>query len=123
MIKRVTFIFTIFMTIALFGKEKFSSERFIGIETGYGEVQSRNVIGVPSSATGVEFGFRFGAQNEKWRTTISGHNLTKRVKNILEGFLKPFRLGFYSGVSPPMEKPIRFPYLKPLLGVHHIGLV
>ncbi len=89
MIKRVTFIFTIFMTIALFGKEKFSSERFIGIETGYGEVQSRNVIGVPSSALGVEFGVKiWGPRNEKWGTTSLGPTFPKRVKIFLEGSLK-----------------------------------
>ncbi len=50
MIRNIVYIFTIFTTISLFAKEEFSSERFIGIETGYGKVQSRNIIGVPSSS-------------------------------------------------------------------------
>jgi opacity protein-like surface antigen len=58
-------------------KDSFSSERFLGIEAGYGTVKSRNVIGVNEENKGVEFGFRIGAQNEEWRTTISGHQFNK----------------------------------------------
>jgi len=86
MVKKIV-IFAIFINLTLFAKEEFSSERFIGIETGYGKVQSRNVIGVPNSTNGVEFGFRFGAQNREWRTTISGHNFNKNEQKYFRGML------------------------------------
>jgi len=87
MVKKVLFISVFLLNLSTFAKEEFSSERFIGIETGYGKVQSRNVIGVPSSTNGVEFGFRFGAQNDKWRTTISGHNFNKNDQKYFRGML------------------------------------
>jgi len=59
----------------------------LGIEAGYGTVQSRNIIGVPESNKGIEFGFRFGAQNEEWRTTISGHQFNKNNQKYLRTML------------------------------------
>lgn len=61
----------------LFSQDSFSSERFLGIEAGYGEISSENRIGVTVENKGVEFGARIGAQNEEWRTTISGHLFNK----------------------------------------------
>jgi len=86
MYNRIFLIITIFFT-TIFAKDEFSSERFLGIEAGYGTVQSRNVIGVPSSAKGVEFGFRIGAQNEEWRTTISGHTFNKDNQKYFRGVI------------------------------------
>jgi opacity protein-like surface antigen len=86
MSNKILLTIILFITI-LFAKDEFSSERFLGIEAGYGEVQTRNVIGVPSSTKGVEFGFRFGAQNEEWRTTISGHNFNKNNQKYFRGML------------------------------------
>jgi hypothetical protein len=86
MYNRVLLIVILLITTS-FPKDEFASERFLGIEAGYGEVQTRNVIGVPSSTRGVEFGFRFGAQNEEWRTTLSGHNFNKENQNYFRGML------------------------------------
>jgi len=112
MVKKSLFIFAIFATISLFGKEEFSSERFIGIETGYGKVQSRNVIGVAHSTYGVEFGFRFGAQNRDWRTTISGHNFNKSEQKYFRGILSFDRFIWKSLYK---SSDIEF---KPYLGAH-----
>ena len=68
-------------------KDEFSSSRFLGIEAGYGTVQSRNVIGVPQSEKGIEFGFRLGAQNEEWRTTLSAHNFNKNGQKYFRGMI------------------------------------
>ena len=71
-------LFTIIITSSLISaQDSFTSERFLGIEVGYGTVASKNVIGVNEENSGVEFGFRLGAQNEEWRTTISGHQFNK----------------------------------------------
>ncbi len=67
MIRNIVYIFTIFTTISLFAKEEFSSERFIGIETGImGKVPilGNYLLGVPKvHLNGVGFGFRFGGPN------------------------------------------------------------
>jgi hypothetical protein len=86
MYNKIFLIIAISVTI-IFAKDEFSSERFLGIETGYGNVQSRNVIGVPSSTQGMEFGFRFGAQNQEWRTTISGHTFNKDNQKYFRGMI------------------------------------
>jgi len=71
----------------LLAQEEFASERFLGIEAGYGQVSSRNVIGVNEESRGVEFGFRVGAQNKEWRTTISGHQFKKGGQEYLRTML------------------------------------
>jgi hypothetical protein len=81
-------LLTIIFTITLFSQEEFSSERFLGIEAGYGTVKSRNVIGVPRSEKGIEFGFRVGAQNDEWRTTISGHHFNKNGQKYIRTMLQ-----------------------------------
>jgi len=50
--------------------DDFSSERLLGIEVGYTTVNSTNEIGLNTSNNDVEVGFRMGAQNEEWRTTV-----------------------------------------------------
>ncbi len=80
-------LITILFTTLIFARDEFSSERFLGIEAGYGSVQSRNVIGVPSSTNGIEFGFRIGAQNKQWRTTISGHRFNQDNQNYFRGMI------------------------------------
>ena len=112
MIKKFLILSIIFINLSLFAEEEFSSERFIGIETGYGKVQSRNVIGVPRSTRGVEFGFRFGAQNDKWRTTISGHNFNKNEQKYFRGMLS-FDRFIWSSLYK--SNSILF---KPYLGAH-----
>ena len=53
-------------------KESFSSERLLGISVGYAGVESTSPIGLKKSNRDVEVGFRFGAQNDEWRTLIIG---------------------------------------------------
>jgi len=71
----------------ILSQDEFSSERFLGIEAGYGTVQSRNVIGVPKSDRGVEFGFRLGSQNKEWRTTLSAHHFNKNSQQYFRTLL------------------------------------
>jgi len=54
----------------LYAKDDFSSERILGIEVGYASTTS-NASGVQTTTRDVESGFRLGAQNEEWRTTLS----------------------------------------------------
>ncbi len=53
-------------------KDSFSSERLLGIEVGYAGLETQDSIGLNQSSKSVEFGFRVGAQNKDWRTTIIG---------------------------------------------------
>ena len=76
------------LSSTLLSADSFSSERFLGIEVGYGTVESRNLIDVPQSDKGVEFGFRLGAQNEEWRTTISGHQFEKNSQKYFRTMLQ-----------------------------------
>ena len=78
---------TLLLSSLLQAKDNFSSERFLGIEAGYGEIQSRNIIGVPKSSKGVEFGMRFGAQNKEWRTTLSAHHFNKNGQQYFRTML------------------------------------
>jgi opacity protein-like surface antigen len=54
-------------------KDSFSSERLLGIEVGYVGLDAKNAIGLDEDKHNVEFGFRIGAQNREWRTTIVGN--------------------------------------------------
>jgi opacity protein-like surface antigen len=77
----------ILLTSSILAEDSFSSERFLGIEAGYGTVQSKNPIGESVSNEGVEFGFRLGAQNEEWRTTLSGHMFSKNSQEYFRTML------------------------------------
>lgn len=54
-------------------KESFSSERLLGIEVGYAGLETKDSIGLDENTKNVEFGFRLGAQNKDWRTTLIGN--------------------------------------------------
>jgi hypothetical protein len=54
-------------------KDSFSSERLLGIEVGYAGLETKDAIGLDESTNNVEFGFRIGAQNTDWRTTVIGN--------------------------------------------------
>jgi opacity protein-like surface antigen len=60
-------IFTVTLSQSV---DDFSSERLLGIEVGYKTVNSTNEIGLNKSSSNPEIGFRIGAQNEEWRTTV-----------------------------------------------------
>jgi opacity protein-like surface antigen len=81
-------LFTIITISSLISaKDSFTSERFLGIEAGYGKVSSTNIIGVKEENNGVEFGLRIGAQNREWRTTISGHHFSKNGQKYFRTIL------------------------------------
>jgi len=86
MLKR-SLILTLLLSGLSQAKDDFSSERFLGIEAGYGTVKSKNVIGAPEENSGVEFGLRLGAQNEEWRTTLSGHHFSKNSQEYFRTML------------------------------------
>jgi len=67
-------------------KDSFSSERLLGIEVGYAGLDTKDAIGLDESVNNVEFGFRIGAQNKDWRTSIianmsnsNGHKIQKAM--------------------------------------------
>jgi opacity protein-like surface antigen len=67
-------------------KDSFSSERLLGIEVGYAGLDTEDNSGASSSVSNVEFGFRIGAQNQDWRTTVianmsnsKGHKIQKAM--------------------------------------------
>ena len=53
-------------------KDAFSSERFLGIEVGYSTAQYEQK-GYSKKNSDPEYGFRIGAQNKDWRTTLIGN--------------------------------------------------
>jgi len=53
-------------------KDSFSSERLLGIEVGYASTDYE-INSVKNSNKDVELGFRIGAQNRDWRTTVIGN--------------------------------------------------
>lgn len=79
----------ILLTSSIYAKDdSFSSERFLGIEAGYGTIKSTSVIENSTEQQGVEFGFRLGAQNEEWRTTVSAHYFNKKEQSYLKSMLQ-----------------------------------
>lgn len=52
--------------------DEFSSERLLGIEVGYAQLATKDAIGLDDTVQNIKFGFRLGAQNEDWRTTLIG---------------------------------------------------
>jgi len=67
-------------------KDSFSSERLLGIEVGYAGLETKSPIKLDESVKSVEFGFRIGAQNKDWRTSIianmsnsKGHKIQKAM--------------------------------------------
>ena len=56
--------------------DKFSSERLLGIDVGYNNINfSKNSN--DKSVRGPELGVKIGAQNDEWRTMLSGNFFTK----------------------------------------------
>ena len=81
-------ITAILLTHSVQAKDEFSSERFLGIEAGYGTIKATSAIEESTEQQGIEFGFRFGAQNEEWRTTISGHYFDKKGQSYFKTMLQ-----------------------------------
>jgi len=70
------FLATLFAFSLSHAADEFASERLLGIEVGYGNLNT-NSASTESSTKGVEFGFRIGAQNEEWRTTLEANFFTE----------------------------------------------
>ncbi len=68
-------------------KDSFSSERLLGIEVGYAGLETQDSIGLSQSTKSVEFGFRIGAQNKDWRTTIIGNMSNSDGHKIQKGMI------------------------------------
>ena len=79
---------TILLTSSIYAKDSFSSEMFLGIETGYSSIESTSIIEKRTQQQGPEFGFRFGAQNKEWRTTVSAHHFNKNRQQYFKAILK-----------------------------------
>ena len=88
--------------------EVFESERFIGLEAGYSDVQGFHPTDTSDNLT---YGLRIGAQNEEWRTMV-GLNLYESKRHSLERVIasldyffmndietKPFPITPYFGVN------------------------
>jgi len=93
-------------------KDAFSSERFLGIEVGYSTLESGNIIGVKESNSAIEYGFKIGAQNEEWRTTVDVNFFRDKEKNYQQA-----RLSFDYFVWNSLYKTDDIVF-KPYLGAH-----
>ena len=56
--------------------DEFSSERLLGIEVGYSNLNTSKKSS-DLRVQGAEFGLKIGAQNEEWRTLLSGNFFTR----------------------------------------------
>ncbi len=65
------FLIAFLIFSSLHAKDSFTSERLLGIEVGYGTLKTTDTAGVESSSKDAEYGFRIGAQNTDWRTTLA----------------------------------------------------
>jgi len=91
--------------------DDFSSERLLGIEVGYGNVNT-TTGGVSNTYKDPEYGFRIGAQNEEWRTTFSANFMKTEVIDY-----KKFMLQFDRFVWASLYKTDNIVF-KPYLGAH-----
>lgn len=85
MIKKLLLSSVLILTLSE-AKDTLSSERLLGIEVGYAELDTTSAIQREQSSHSAEFGFKLGAQNEDWRTTVigdmsnsHGHKITKAM--------------------------------------------
>ena len=75
MVKKIaTGILAIALTGSLYAENYSVGEKFIGVELGSTkldrDVQVNTNESGPTSDSGIEYGFRLGAQNDEWRTTL-----------------------------------------------------
>jgi opacity protein-like surface antigen len=68
-------------------KDSFSSERLLGIEVGYAGIETKDAIGLDESIKNVEFGFRIGAQNDDWRTSIIGNTSNSKGHKVQKAMI------------------------------------
>jgi len=70
------FLVTLFTLSFAYSTDKFSSERLLGINVGYNNINLHKNSG-DKSLVGAEVGLKIGAQNDEWRTLLSGNFFTK----------------------------------------------
>ena len=75
MIKKITTgILAVALTGSLYADNYSVGQKFIGVELGSTnldrDVLVDSIESGPTSDSGIEYGFRIGAQNEEWRTTV-----------------------------------------------------
>ena len=75
MFNRIILITLATLTLSHASNE-FSSERLLGIEVGYSNLNI-NKNSIKTSTNSSEFGLKIGSQNRDWRTTIAGNFFTK----------------------------------------------
>jgi len=96
-------------------KDSFSSERLLGIEVGYASSKyERNSVN--RSTNDPEYGFRIGAQNKDWRTTLIG-NFSRGKKHKYQKAMLTFDHFVWQSLYE--KDHIRF---KPYMG-GHIGWI
>jgi len=94
------------------GKDSFSSERLLGIEVGYSNVNSNSAIGIKESGSSIEYGFQIGAQNKEWRTTVDVNFFKDKKKKYQQA-----RLSFDYFVWNSLYETDNIIF-KPYLGAH-----
>jgi len=70
------FLATLLALTLSHASDEFSSERLLGIEVGYSDLNT-NFNGSDTTIRSAEFGLKIGAQNDEWRTTLAGNFFTK----------------------------------------------
>ncbi len=58
------------LATSLYADELGSSQRFIGLEIGAGQVQGDTPVEIGHEGDAIEYGLRIGAQDGQWRTTF-----------------------------------------------------
>lgn len=92
--------------------DDFSSERLLGIEVAYTTVNSRHEEVFKKTNHNAEFGFKIGAQNEEWRTTINANFMKAKSRNY-----QKMMLSFDRFVWESLYKTDSIVF-KPYLGAH-----
>jgi len=108
-------LFSVLALTSVEAQDAFSSERFLGIEVGYGSATYER-SSIDQSSKDVEYGFRIGAQNQDWRTTLVG-NIAKGKDQKYQKAMLSFDKFIWQSLYK--EDNIMF---KPYLG-GHIGWI
>jgi len=107
-----TFILILLIFISLEAKDEFSSERFIGIEVGYSTLEGQNSIGLSEANKDIEYGFKLGAQNKEWRTTVDLNFFKDKKKKYQQARLS-FDYFFWNSLYKSDDV-----VFKPYIGTH-----
>jgi len=83
-----TLLASLLLVTGVHAESSFSSERFLGIEIGYSSMDTKSAIGSKMTSKDFEYGFRLGAQNDEWRTTLSMNLYGDGDKEFKRGILE-----------------------------------